>query len=62
MAKEVKGWLGHRILEAQKEMANWPDWMKASARFEGSHNPGNVESKPSTGDQSEEITKKKLSA
>ena len=62
MAKEVKGWLGHRILEAQKEMANWPDWMKASARFEGSHNRENIESKPSISNRSEQQTKKKKSA
>ena len=31
-----KGWLGQRIEEARKEMESWPDWMKETARFEGS--------------------------
>ena len=33
---EKKGWLGQRIEEAQKEKDRWPEWMKASAKFEGS--------------------------
>ena len=49
-----KGWLGHRIEEAQKEMDSWPEWMKAAAKFEGSERDGieqenhgrAVESKP----------------
>ncbi len=31
-----KGWLGHRIEEARKEMESWPEWMKEAATFEGS--------------------------
>lgn len=35
-AMQKKGWLGQRIEEARKEMESWPDWMKETARFEGS--------------------------
>ena len=35
-AMQKKGWLGHRIEEARREMESWPDWMKDAARFEGS--------------------------
>ena len=31
-----KGWLGHRIEAARKEMESWPEWMKEAATFEGS--------------------------
>lgn len=32
--------IAHRIDEARKEIENWPDWMKAAARFEGSERAG----------------------
>ncbi len=35
-----KNWLAHRIREAQKEIARWPEWMKTSAKFEGSLRDG----------------------
>jgi hypothetical protein len=35
-AMQKKGWLGHRIEEARREMESWPDWMKDTAKFEGS--------------------------
>ena len=34
------GWLAHRVDEATKEVASWPEWMKASARFEGDTREG----------------------
>ena len=39
MAKAEKGWLGHRIEQAQKEVKTWPEWMKDTARFEGTRDP-----------------------
>lgn len=43
-----KGWLGHRIKEAQKEIEEWPDWMKATTTFEGAvrEKPNEVRSEP----------------
>lgn len=32
-----KGWLARRIREAQEEVASWPEWMRQSAKFEGSY-------------------------
>jgi len=39
---QKRGWLGHRIEESRKEMENWPDWMKETAKFEGSAREGEV--------------------
>ncbi len=33
--KRPKGWLGKAIKEAQKEFDSWPQWMKDTAKFEG---------------------------
>lgn len=56
ISMETKGWLGLRVSAAQKEVEDWPSWMKSTARLEGarqsSGSSGKLESQEA--DQREE--------